>query len=194
MHGEKSKWELIFCNCNLLQYNTYLSDVEKDVAELKKIYPFIFEIVIPISKSLINRIYEVYLIEKNVIDGFSLTRGYAVNKLQNRKVLLIIPIDYKRRGAKIIFNKVFSINDIPQHHVHFNAYYKDGYEFCAGVPESMINLKNVLLENCRTAENYLVQVNSYLNNETNKINMIEYSHGDKGRKEYEREKYRRKKY
>ena len=57
----------------------------------------------------------------------------------------------------------------------------------------MINLNNVLLENCRTAENYIIQVNSYLNNETNEINMIEYSHGDRGREEYDREKRRKRK-
>lgn len=191
--GVKSKWDLIPCNCNINQYNEYLKNVSKDIARLKDYYPFIYEVIIPVNNSLINKVYEVYLIDKNMIDDLSLTENYIINKLNNRKVLLIIPTDYKNNGAKIILDKNLKIDRIPDKHVHINGYYRDGYEFCAGVPQSMINLNNVLLENCRTAENYIVQVNSYLNNEANEINMIEYSHGDRGREEYDREKRRKRK-
>lgn len=60
------------------------------------------------------------------------------------------------------------------------------YLFCVGVPQSFIHLKNVLLENVRTAESMMIAYESYQRGITKKVNLIAYSHGEKGKNEYNR--------
>ena len=79
-----------------------------------------------------------------------------------------------------------------QHFYDINSHGK--YQFCVGVPESFIYMKNVILENVRTADKMLVAYELFQTGQTNKLELLAYSHGDKGQKEYknERKKYKTK--
>ena len=67
---------------------------------------------------------------------------------------------------------------------------KRKYLFCVGVPQSFIYLKNVILENVRTAESMMIAYESYQRGITNKVDLIAYSHGEEGKNEYSRNRKR----
>jgi hypothetical protein len=58
-------------------------------------------------------------------------------------------------------------------------------------PESFPLMKNVILENIRTAENMLIAYERVMAGESETLDLIAYSHGDKGREQF---KKNRKKY
>lgn len=191
--GKNSKWNLIkYRQINnvedLIDYSDYLSRVEKDVSKLKMIFPYVSEIVIPTTYPYRTKVYEVYLVNKDLINALGITKQYCMTNFDIRKVIVFIPFNYNEKGCHIVFSKELDINSIQEEHKHFNDYFIDGYEFCAGVPESFAELENVILENCRTAENYIIQIDSFINKEIDEIKLIEYSHGVEGRVEYGREK------
>lgn len=191
--GESSKWTFLqYHRINdiedLIAYNSYLSSVKNDILELKNIFPFISEIIIPTAYPYISKVYEIYLVNKTLIDSLGITKQYCINNFEIKKIVIFIPFNYKEKGCHIVFNTMLDVTSIPNEHRHFNNYFIDGFEFCAGVPESFIELENVILENCRTAENYIIQIDSYINKEIDEIKLIEYSHGDEGKDEYGREK------
>ena len=75
---------------------------------------------------------------------------------------------------------------------HFYEKGKNGMrEFCVGVNESFQTLNNVILENVKTAENMLIAYEQVQKGITLRARLIGYAHGNKGEKEYERD---RKKY
>lgn len=191
--GKSSKWNLLEYYLinnveDLKSYNSYLSRVENDFFELKKIFPFVSEVIIPTTYSYRTKVYEIYLVNKTLITTLGITKQYCINNFEVRKIIVFVPFDYNKKGCHIVINKEIDITKIPNEHKHFNEYYADGYELCAGVPDSFEELDNVILENCRTAENYIIQIDSFINEEIEDIKLIEYSHGDEGKVEYGREK------
>ena len=84
----------------------------------------------------------------------------------------------------------FDIDKIPFEDRHFYETPDCDYQFCLGVPQSFKSLRNVVLENVKTAEQMLFAYESYQQGMTNKVKLISYSHGKKGMDEYERNKKR----
>ena len=97
-----------------------------------------------------------------------------------------MPYDYTRNGCNIYGASWIDLEKIPPKDHHFNGKENGKYLFCVGVPQSFIHLKNVLLENVRTAENMMIAYESYQREITKKVNLIAYSHGEKGENEYNR--------
>ncbi len=65
-----------------------------------------------------------------------------------------------------------------------------GFHMCVGVPASFPRMKNVLLENVRTADNMLVAYKNAMINDSDTIELKAYSHGDKGEEEFITDKRR----
>lgn len=192
--GQNSKWSKLSIFDNDSEYYKYVFNVEKDIFEVKKNYPFTSEVIIPFSNFQVTKVYEIYLVNKNLVEITLLSKKECKEKMGYRKVVVIIPTHYKKEGCNVFIQKIFTKESIPCKHVHTNGTFSDCYEFCAGVPESFKKLENVILENCRTTENYLTQIDSYLKKRSSEIHMLEFSHGAEGEKEYgnQRNKYKTK--
>lgn len=70
---------------------------------------------------------------------------------------------------------------IPFKDQHFNGKENGKFLFCVGVPQSFSILKNVVLENVRTAESMMIAYESYQRKITDKVELIAYSHGEEGK-------------
>lgn len=193
--GVNSKWSLIdIFNGTDDDFRGYQERVERDLFEVTNYYPFTSEIIIPTNNPKITKVYETYLLNKELINCFCITKDYCIQQYSSYRCIIVVPFDYIKNGCYIIIDNGIDVDRIPNNHFHFNHKFDDGIQFCAGVPESFCNLRNVILENCRTAENYLIQINLFLNKDIDEIRLIEYSHGAEGRREYDkkRNKYRTK--
>ena len=189
--GQNSKWSKLSSFDNDSEYYKYELNVEKDMFEVKQNYPFTSEVIFPFSNFQVTKVYEIYLVNKNLVEITLLSKKECKEKMGYRKVVVIIPPHYKKEGCIVFIQKFFTKESIPYEHVHINGNFSDCYEFCAGVPKSFKKLENVILENCRTTENYLTQIDSYLKKRSREIHMIEFRHGAEGEKEYgnQRNKY-----
>ena len=65
-----------------------------------------------------------------------------------------------------------------------------GYLMCVGLTESFPLMKNVILENVKTAENMLIAYERVMTGVSSKLELIAYSHGDAGKKQFRRNKAR----
>lgn len=63
-----------------------------------------------------------------------------------------------------------------------------GYRMCVGTPESFVLLKNVVLENVKTADNMLVGYERMMRGICRRLNVRSYRHGNLGRKEFAQER------
>lgn len=171
----------------------YKNDVLKDYEELIKIYPLFSFFRPPLSY---NHYYclKGYLIDKKEIDDLNITNEHLPE--YDKKVYVVIPPNYKDVGCYVYDRFSFDVNIIPEEDRHM---YDDdsikGYScLCVGVPNSFKQMKNVILEAIKTSSNIVKAYMSYINKLSDKIELLAYSHGDKGKKEYEsnKEKYRPK--
>ena len=64
------------------------------------------------------------------------------------------------------------------------------YSLCVGLPESFPLMKNVILENVKTAENMLIAYERVMTGVSNTLELIAYSHGEHGSKEFQHNKLR----
>lgn len=182
-----------FRNDQVLLIKQYYKDVLSDFAEVKEEYPFCYLTIPPtvepqraeicVVAANCRLIAECYAVKEDFIGDYS------------KKLRLSIPADYKDKGCKVYGGAWIDSNKIPEAHRHFyparGLYKSYGYEFCVGVPDSFKTLKNVILENIRTAEHLLIAYENYLCGNTDSIVIEGYSHGDRGILEYgkNKEKY-----
>lgn len=165
-------------------YKEYYNKAQEDIMELKQEYPFTKKLIIP---SVIPEPIILSVVAANT----RLIRECNAKEIDfkgefSKELKVIIPYDYMRNGCKIYGASWIDLEKIPKKDHHFNGKEKDKYLFCVGVPQSFIHLKNVLLENVRTAENMMVAYESYQRGITKKVELIAYSHGDEGKNEYDR--------
>lgn len=166
------------------EYKKYCQKVRRDMEELKREYPFTKKILIPSVNPEPIRLdvvaANIRLIRECNAEENDFKGEYS------RELKIIIPYDYTVNGCKIYGAPWIDLGKIPQKDLHFNGKERDKFLFCLGVPQSYIRLKNVLLENVKTAENMLVAYESFQRGLTDRVELIAYAHGEEGKIEYEK--------
>ena len=174
------------------RYQEYYKRIKKDIEELRKEYPFTKEIIIPTMKpspiELIVIAANRELIEECMAKEEDFIGDYS------RKIKISVPFDYQITGCNVYGAEWLEFDRIPPKDRHFYEKKDSLYRFCVGVPQSFGYLDNVLLENVRTAENMLIAYENFQRGNTDKIELLAYSHGEKGKNEYRknRNSYRTK--
>lgn len=170
-------------------YIKYRSSVMKDLAELKIFYPFSKEIIHPWNEpGKIELI--VIAASKNVIEATSASEEDFLGEY-SKELKVVIPYDYRSVGCDIYGAKWIDLGNIDAKDWHFFSCDDNGIKkFCLGVPNSFSHLKNVILENVKTAENMLIAYERLLSGKSKKLELKAYSHGAKGKVEYEKDKRR----
>lgn len=114
----------------------------------------------------------------------------------SKELHLIVPVDYQERGCIVYGAGWVNTDKIPNEDIHF-FHEKDkiirtkhGLQICVGTPESFPLMKNVILENVRTAENMLIAYEQVMAGLTDKLEVIAYAHGDEGRRQFQQNKRR----
>lgn len=169
-------------------YSEYYQKVQEDIMELIQEYPFTKRVIIP---SVIPKPIVLNVVAANI----RLIRECHAEEIDfkgefSKELKVVIPYDYMRNGCKIYGASWIDLEKIPQNDHHFNGQENDKYLFCVGIPQSFVHLKNVLLENVRTAENMMIAYESYQRGITKQVELIAYSHGEKGKDEYNRNRKR----
>lgn len=174
---------------NEVDWNQYYNNVLLDFRELKEQYPFCYltipptiepseaEIrVVAVNKGLINMVGGV---ESDFLGDYS------------KKLHLHIPVDYRHRGCIVYGADWVNIENLANDDIHF--FHKDGkvirtqhgLQICVGTPESFPLMRNVILENVKTAENMLIAYERVMTGSSKKLEMIAYAHGIQGRIEFQ---------
>lgn len=171
----------------------YVEDVFADIRQARETYPFIEAILLPTVDPAPIQL-KVVAVNKSLFERTNAKCEDFVG-LYSRVLEIIVPFDYKKAGCKVYGGKWIETKLIKEEYQHFNGKRKDGcYLFCVGVPESFPQMKNVILENIRTAEKMLIAYELYQTGETRSLELNSYSHGTKGINEYtkDKKKYKRK--
>ncbi|MFA7436231.1 MAG: hypothetical protein WC006_07720 [Bacilli bacterium] len=165
----------------------YYRSVFKDLTELKESYPFFKIIIIPTSKPTLIGL-EITVINIKLIKETGANENDFLDAY-SKKSNVIIPIDYKYNGCYIYGGSWIDPNKIPIEDIHFiNSTKNDDYLFCLGVPKSFSKLSNVILENIKTLDNIYIAYEKFLCGDSNTVELIAYSHGQKGEYEYDKNK------
>lgn len=170
-----------------LEFEDYLRNVMEDIAIVKEEYPFTVYSFIPsqLPQPIVLRVVAANkkLIDKTAADEEDFLGEYS------RELKVIVPFNYKTEGCEIYGAKWLDLKRISLEDIHFFSIENDGSKkFCVGVPESFVTMKNVILENIRTAENMLTAYERFQKGKSSKLDLLAYSHGWKGRIEYDRNK------
>lgn len=176
---------MINTNVTCSEWQSYFNSVCEDFTELKRIYPFSYFSIVPsnlperlsiiVVAADIKLIHCVNATEEDFLGDYS------------KKIFVEVPYDYKINGCKIFGAKWIDPKMIPDQQMHI---YIDkpkepfGYEFCVGTPESFEYMSNVILENVKTAERMLIAYENFMTGNSDTINLLAYSHGNKGRLEF----------
>ena len=124
--------------------------------------------------------------------SFSKSTDYIYE--HSRLITVKIREDYLTAGCEVRCDAWVLDERIPnsdRHIYRYTPYDTDRRpSLCVGTPESFEKLSNPILESIRTAEIILAAYHLFLIGETNQVELLGYSHGDKGRKEYEKDKSR----
>ena len=174
---------------------SYLEDVKADIEELKDHYKFVDLVSPPLAKPYLTYL-KVIAVNTEFIERTCGLKEDFIGEY-SKEIIVVVPLDYKKKGCYVYGAKWVDIEKIPKRHRHFflKNTTEDGYKhICVGVPASHANMRNPILEDVRTAEHILVGYELYMSGAEKNIDLIEYSHGDTGIKEYEQneKKYRTK--
>jgi hypothetical protein len=181
--NEKNIWKL------------YYRNVLSDYQEVKDRYPLACLTIPPMVRPALATI-RVIAANSALIYAVEGTEKDFLGKY-SRELHLLVPIGYREQGCKVYGAKWVNVEQFQNEDIHF--FYdkgkpiktKDGFQLCVGTPESFPLMKNVILENIRTAENMLIAYERVMAGESETLDLIAYSHGDKGREQF---KKNRKKY
>ena len=168
----------------------YYQCVQRDIEEAKQYYPYIHVIMLPTVEPTVIKL-RVTAVSSRVLSILHATEDDFLNDY-SRELSIIVPYDYQTQGCEVWGGRWINRHSIPMEDQHFHE--NDGtlLRFCVGVPSSFALMHNVILENIRTADNMLSAYEAYLTGKTTKIELIAYSHGEKGKVEYEQDKKRYK--
>lgn len=177
-----------------IKWLKYYEHVKRDFIELKENYPFSHITILPTAKPS-NVLITVIAVCKHLIDA---VQGYPEDFTNeySKKLLLKIPYDYKTIGCEVyggrwVDTKLFHNKDVHFFHVGEKLVRTEhGLKMCVGVPASFPNMKNVILESVRTAENMLVAYERVQTGASKELCLNAYSHGDLGIEEYKKDRKR----
>lgn len=177
-----------------VDWNQYYKNVLSDFREMKEQYPFCYLTILPTITPSEAEI-RVVAANKGLIDSVG---GVEEDYLgdYSKELFLHVPVDYKDNGCDVYGAGWVKTEKFANGDVHF--FHKDGklirerqgFQICVGTPESFPLMTNVILENVRTAENMLIAYERVMIGESEKLEMIAYAHGDKGREQFKRNRKR----
>lgn len=161
---------------------------------MKAQYPFCY---LTIPPTIEPSRAEIRVVAAN-IDLIEAVDGFESDFLgdYSKELHLIIPFDYQKRGCIVYGAGWVNTDKLPNEDIHFfhdNGKLirtKHGLQICVGTPESFPLMNNVILENVRTADNMLIAYERVMAGLTDKLEVIAYSHGDKGRRQFRKNKQR----
>lgn len=172
--------------CSVISNKEYYAKVNEDMVEASIHYPWINEVYIPKVKP-ISKVYEVIVVNKEFIDNtLSIKDDFIYEYL--KKVTVIVPTNYPNNHCLIYGGEWIDVKKMSYANRHFYPHKSGLNLFCVGVPKSINDYSNIILENLRTVENMLNAYELYQKGEINTLELIAYSHGKEGEKEYERKK------
>ena len=161
-----------------MDWKLYYNNVLSDFREMKVDYPFCYLTIPPTVKPSLAEI-RVIAANKELIEAVGgVERDFLGN--YSKELHLLIPVDYKDRGCIVYGAEWVKTDELHNEDIHF--FYdngkliktKYGLRICVGTPESFTLMKNVILENVRTADNML----------------IAYAHGYEGRAQFQKNRNR----
>ncbi len=167
-------------------WKSYYSNIEMDYKELKIYYPFC-NLLIPPTVKPEHATIRVVAANSGLIRQANAIETDFLGEY-SRELLVEVPIDYRESGCKVFGANWVDISRLEQKDIHFYANSKKppyGFELCVGIPESFPLMKNVILENIRTAENMLIAYERVMTGTSKKLELIAYVHGDRGREQYQ---------
>ena len=172
-------------------WSLYYTNVTTDFRELKEHYPFCSLFILPTASPRTAKI-RVVAANKGLIE---MTRAIESDFLgeYSRELTIEVPIYYRRSGCKVFGAKWLDLSKFEIKDLHFHdgaRLWPDGYSLCVGLPESFPLMKNVILENVKTAENMLIAYERVMTGVSNTLELIAYSHGEHGSKEFQHYKLR----
>lgn len=161
---------------------------------MKEQYPFCYLTIPPTVKPSMAEI-RVIAANKGLINAVS---GVESDFLCNysKELHLIVPVDYKDRGCMVYGAGWLKTEKLSNEDIHFFhdkgklIRTRHGLQICVGTPESFALMKNVILENVRTAENMLIAYEHVMTGTTDILEMIAYAHGDVGRAQFQKNRNR----
>ena len=177
--------EKIDINTKLKDWNRYYRNVISDYQEMKTIYPFSCLSIPPTVNPVLATI-RVVAANKELIDGAMAIKDDFLGEY-SRNLYIEIPFDYRKTGCKVYGASWVDMKKYSEKDIHFykdDKYKEYGYELCVGTPESFPLMKNVILENVRTAENMLIAYEKVMTGEGEKLELIAYAHSYAGRKQF----------
>ncbi|MBQ9166786.1 MAG: hypothetical protein IJX67_00015 [Oscillospiraceae bacterium] len=168
------------------QYRHYAAQVSCDVEQLKRVYPWTRIIYSPSSVPTPIQL-SVTAVSKDVMETLQ-AREEDFLAEYSKSLQVTIPFDYERKGCEIYGAGWLNIEAVPQEDRHFFGSKNGLHKFCLGVPASFAQMKNVILENIKTADNMLVAYELFQKGINQGVNLIAYSHGKVGEDEYAKDK------
>lgn len=175
-------------------WNLYYEKVIADFRELKEIYPFSYLAILPTVHPELATI-RVVAANRKLIDMVGAIESDFTGEY-SRELHLVVPLQYRQNGCEVygagwVDVKRFENKDIHFFHDNGNLIKtRYGLKVCVGTPESFPLMKNVILENVRTAENMLIAYERVMTGASDHLELIAYAHGDDGRRQFQRNRSR----
>ena len=163
----------------------YYLDVDKDIKEVKTYYKYVDEMfTIGYSKPHF-RIFKVLGVSNDILNETHSTKEDYLGA-HSPEIYVVVPEDFKQRGCIVYGLKWDDLSLISEKDLHVNpGRDNNGYhELCVGVPESFSRENNPILASIRTAQFMIMSYKLFLTHQTDKVELLSYSHGNKGRLEY----------
>ena len=177
-----------------VNWNQYYNDVYTDFVEMKKLYPFSYLNIPPTVKPSLAEI-RVVAVAKSLLEAVCGTESDFLSEY-SRELHLFIPVDYKNKGCDVYGADWVKMDKLAKEDIHFSRKRgtlirkKYGFKICIGTPDSFSLMKNVILENVRTAENMLIAYERIMSGVSENLGLIAYAHGNKGRQQFQEKRGR----
>ena len=172
-------------------WSQYYKNVMIDYQEMKEQYPFCCLTILPTFKPTTAMI-RVIAANKDLIEMVGAIETDFTKEF-SRELYIEVPVDYRESGCKVFGAKWVDLEKLDKKDIHFYDHARLGclgYELCVGLPESFPLMKNVILENVRTAENMLIAYEKLMTGVSDKLELIAYAHGETGSKQFQRNRDR----
>lgn len=161
---------------------------------MKEQYPFCYLTIPPTIKPSEAEI-RVVAVNKGLIEMVSGIENDFLGDY-SKELHLHVPVDYRNRGCTVYGAGWIKTEKLANEDIHF--FHNEGrlirtrygLQICVGTPESFSLMKNVILENVKTAENMLIAYERVMIGASKKLEMIAYSHGEKGRSQFQKNRKR----
>lgn len=168
-----------------IEWDMYYKSVLSDYRELKECYPFCCLSIFPTIKPE-PAVIRVVAANKDLIEMTSAVESDFTGDY-SRELRIVVPVDYRERGCKVYGAKWVDSEILDDEDIHFYCQEQlllYGYELCVGTPESFPLMRNVILENVKTAENMLIAYERVMTGDSDRLQLLAYAHDDKGRKQF----------